>query len=93
MTTLRCVAQWQEMDAIVEGDEVIDGFFVNGVFVPCDIFVRYGTPWVGEAPEFRDVENYERVPICAVSTSLSYPYYVEIEGDEVRVWEAVGGEI
>ena len=82
-----CVEQWQEIDTVYESDDAINGFYVKGVFLPCDMFVRYGTPWVGDAPEFRDADNWEVIDICAVSTSATYPYYIELDGEEVRVWE------
>ena len=47
------IADWQPI--AIEEDEKLgynQGIYVSGDFVNLDMFVRYGTPWIGDAPTF-----------------------------------------
>ena len=86
------IADWQPI--AIEEDEKLgynQGIYVSGDFVNLDMFVRYGTPWIGDAPTFY-AQGGEVIGISGVSIANHYEYFIEVndETQEIRTWKAVG---
>lgn len=79
--------EWQEFDAIVERlKDSIDGVWYDNIFLPLVEFYRFGTPWIGEKPEFLD-EKTGHVVNEIVGVHQSLPIYLEVDGCSYRIWE------
>ena len=81
------IADWQAIDEIYENNDVIMGVWVDNTFLELDKFVRFGTPWFGEAPKC--VNEYgQEIIVHGVSTDIYYPYYIQLNDscDYARLW-------
>ena len=86
--TLENVTDWQVIDIILDKDEPLQVVWVENEPIELGIFVRYGTPWIGDAPDCVDKDG-NLVPIEGVSADIYRPYYIETNDDtqEVGLWQ------
>lgn len=87
---IELLADWQDIDIIYEDDMTIEGVWAtDDRFVPLNETIRYGTPWIGEAPDFINKQG-EHININGVFTDFCQSYYLEASGyGEIRVWQRV----
>ena len=89
---LEMVADWQEIDEVYENDgEPVLGVWVGdgdeSTFIELEKFIRYGIPWMGDAPECEDINGNE-IKVHGIGCDMSVPYFIEINDStqEIRLW-------
>ena len=87
---LKLVEDWQPISIIPVEETYNQGIYVDNEFVDLDMFMRYGTHWLGEAPECYDEDN-NKIEVVGVSNTIWAPYFIEVDDNtqEVRIWMEV----
>jgi len=88
--TVKLASDWQPVDVITKEHKILQGVWVDNEFLDLDNACKYGTMWMGPAPDCKDTEG-NVVNLSGVYYDYGRRYLFEVDDREqqIRVWEEV----